>query len=154
MTIQNNVNIIPLGKEEFINNLGKDKQIEVVNKMYDSIKHLCDLTHFNPATPQYHSFVITNTQNNVAYIYDDKTNSYVSITKKELLFDLFHERGSDVRDFIEVNEEEIRPTIISRVNKFIDRLDTEPLYLKEKGNQLKVYIYNKTKNFDINSLTN
>ena len=124
LTIQNNINIIPLGKENFSSILAKEKQIEVVNSIFNSIKHLCDLTHFNPDTPQYYSFVITNTQNNIAYIYDDKTNSYISITKKELIFDLFHERGSDVRDFIEINEEDIRPSVENRVNKFIDRIDT------------------------------
>ena len=150
LNIQQNINIIPLGKENFVNNLDKETQIAVVKKHFGCIKYLCDITHFNPKTPQYQSFVITNTQNNIAYIYDEKSKDYVPITKKELLHNIFHERGSDVREFIECNEQEIKTSLIDIAVKFIDRLDTEPTFLKEKGNEFKVYIYNKTKDIDIN----
>ena len=72
LTINNNINIIPLGKENFVDKLDKEQQIAVVNSIYNSIKQLCNFTHFNPDTPQYHSFVITNNQNNIAHTYDDK----------------------------------------------------------------------------------
>jgi hypothetical protein len=146
----NNINIIPLGKEEFINNLDKKSQIAVVNSMYDSIKHLCNITHFNPKTPQYLSFVITNTQNNIAYSYDEDKNDYRTVTKTELMEELVHERISDIRDFMEYNEDDIKPSIIVRMNKFIDRLDTDKQYLKKKCNELKVLVYDMTKDVDIN----
>ena len=151
---QNTINIIPLGKEEFINNLDKKSQIAVVNSMYNAIKHLCNITHFNPKTPQYLSFVITNTQNNIAYSYDDDENDYKTITKTELMEELVHERINDIRDFMEYNEDDIKPSIIVRMNNFIDRLDTDRLYFKKKCNELKVLVYDKTKDVDINRFKN
>ena len=148
----NTINIIPLGKEEFVNNLDKKSQIAVVNSMYDSIKHLCNITHFNPKTPQYFSFFITNTQNNIAYSYDEDKNDYKTVTKSDLMKELIHERTSDIRDFMEYNEDELKPSIIGRMNKFIDRLDTDKQYFKKKCNDLKVLVYDKTKDMIFNQL--
>ena len=153
--IQNNnynIRIIPLGKEDFIHLLNKETQIAIVNKGYGCIKYFLDKTHFNPDTPQYRSFVITNTQNNIAYIYDDDTGKYTEITKNDLMFSIFDERGNDVRNFIEFNEDDIQSGVIRKVNNFLDRLDTDQVYAKKKGGELKVYIYSKTKDFDMKSL--
>ena len=152
LTINNNINIIPLGKEDFINTLNKEQQKRVVNSIYNSIKHLCNITHFNPDTPQYHSFVITNNQNNIAYTFDDKQNKFKVVTKEELIFDLIHERGSDIRDFIDINEEELRKGVCKRVKDFIDRLDTDRQYFKKKGNEIKALIYSNTRNKEINNI--
>jgi hypothetical protein len=149
--IQNNninINIIPLGKEDFINSLDKETQKQILSKTYDSIKYFLDITHFNPDTPQYRSFAITNTQNNIAHVYNDETMKFEPVTKDDLMFNLIHERGCDMRDMIELNKDELRPITVSNVNKFINRLDTDTTYSKKKGNELKVHIYNKTKNMD------
>jgi hypothetical protein len=148
--IQNNINIniIPLGKEDFINNLDKEVQKSILNKAYDGIKYFLDITHFNPDTPQYCSFAITNTQNNIAHVYNDETMKFEPVTKDDLMFNLIHERGCDMRDMVELNKDELRPITISKINKFINRLDTDTIYSKKKGNELKVHIYNKTKNMD------
>jgi hypothetical protein len=153
--IQNNsgtINIIPLGKEEFVNNLDKQSQIDVVNSLYGSIKHLCNITHFNPDTPQYHSFAITNTQNNIGYSYDNNRKIYKSVSKIELIEELIHERTNDIREFMEYNINELNPKIIKRLNGFIDKLDTNRLYLKKKCNELKTIVYDNTKHIDINKL--
>jgi hypothetical protein len=150
LTINNNntINIIPLGKENFVDILDKEDQKRVVNSLFDSIKHLCNITHFNPDTPQYHSFIITNNQNNIAHIFDDKENKFKVVTKDELLFDLIHERGCDIRDFIEVNEGEIKKPVCRRVNDFIDKLDTDRRYYKKHSNELKALIYSNTRDKD------
>jgi hypothetical protein len=145
LTINNTINLIPLGKENFVDILDKEDQKRVVNSLFDSIKYLCNITHFNPDTPQYHSFIITNNQNNIAHIYDDKQNKFKVVTKDELLFDLIHERGCDIRDFIEVNEDELKKPVCKRVNDFIDRLDTDRRYFKKHSNELKTLIYSNTK---------
>ena len=147
-----NIKIIPLGKEDLVNILSKDQQIKTVNSLYDSIKYLCDITHFNPNTPQYHSFLITNMQNNIAYLYDEDKNIYKPITKDELMNSLVHERGNDIRDFMEFNGDKINQRILDRLNNFIDKLDTDKQYFKKKMNEMKVYIYYKTKNMNVNKL--
>jgi hypothetical protein len=144
--IQINFQLTPIGKENFVYNLDKETQLAVVNKTYDSINHLCQITHFNPNTPEYNSFAITNSQNNLAYMYNDKTKKYDVITKDKLLFELMHERGCDIRDFIDTYKEEIRPCIRNRTTSFLDKLETDKTYYKKKSLELKTQIYNNTKN--------
>lgn len=144
-----NINVIPIGKEDFVNTLSKKQQIETINKVYDCIKHLCNITHFNPTTPQYHSFAITNMQNTVAYSYDDEEKDYSVVSKEELMEELIFERANDIRDFLEFNAADINPKIAIKINNFIDKLDINKLFFKKKANDLKVLIYNKTRNIDI-----
>ena len=77
-----NNTIIALGKEDFRHVLSKQQQIDIVNKGTDCIKYFLNITHFNPNTPQYLSFIITNSQNKIAYIYDEDTNQYVATKQK------------------------------------------------------------------------
>lgn len=144
-----NLQIVPLGEEDFRHVLTKKQQIDIVNKGVDCIKYFLNITHFNPDTPQYKSFVITNAQNNIAHIYDNDTKQYVPITKDELMFNIVDERCDDIREFIEFHEDDIKAGVVKRVNKFIDRMETDLQYNKKKIRELRVYIYNKTKNFNI-----
>jgi hypothetical protein len=144
-----NLNVVPLGQENFRHVLSKEQQIAIVNKGVDCIKYFLNITHFNPNTPQYKSFIITNAQNNIAHIYDDDSNQYVPITKDELMFNIIDERCDDIRDFIEFHEDDIKESVVKRVNKFIDRMETDIQYNKKQLRDLRVYIYNKTKFFNI-----
>jgi hypothetical protein len=145
-------NIIPLGQEDFRYVLTKEQQIAIVNKGQDCIKYFLNITHFNPDTPQYQSFIITNTQNNIAYIYDEESKDYVAITKDELLNNIFDERCDDIRNFAEYHEDNIHKGIVKRVHRFINKLETETQFNKKIGGELKVYIYDKTKHIDINKM--
>ena len=91
-------------------------------------------------------------QNNIAYMYDGKTNTYIETTKSELMNTIFDERGNDIRNFIEFNEDKISSNIANRVNNFLDKLDTDQKYSKKKGAEYKVYIYSRTKNYDMKEL--
>jgi hypothetical protein len=144
-----NINIIPLGKEDFVNNLDKEVQKKILSKTYDGIKYFIDITHFNPDTPQYRSFAITNTQNNIAHVYNEETKQFEPVTKDDLMFNLIHERGSDMRDMAELNKDELKTVTINNVNKFINRLDTDAAYNKKKSNELKVHIYKQSKKLDV-----
>jgi hypothetical protein len=152
--IQQHINIIPLGKEDFINTLDKETQLSIIKKYNGCIKYFLDVTHFNPDTPQYRSFAITNTQNNIAYMYNDDSKSFDATSKADLLFNIIHERGCDIRDMIELNKDTLKPITINKVNTYIDKLDTDQVYHKKESNTLKVKIYNNTKTFDSNYSNN
>ena len=78
-------------------------------------------------------------------MYSDKTNKYEIVTKDTLIFELMHERGCDIRDFIDVCNDEIKPSIKTRTNNFLNRLETDKVYYKRKAISLKTAIYNNTK---------
>lgn len=75
---------------------------------------------------------------------------YKSVSKIELIEELIHERTNDIREFMEYNINELNAKIIKRLNVFIDKLDTNRLYLKKKCNELKTLVYDNTKHIDIN----
>jgi DNA-directed RNA polymerase subunit RPC12/RpoP len=152
--IQNNinVNIIPLGKEDFVNTLSKETQLEIINKSHGGIKYFIDKTHFNPETPQYRSFAITNTQNNVAHVYDEEIKGYKATTKDYLMFNLFHERGCDIRDMIELHKDTLKDITVKHVNGCIDKLDTDKTFAKKHESELKVHIYNNTRDIDLHNI--
>lgn len=70
------------------------------------------------------------------------------------MFNILDERCDDIRSFMEYNEDDIRANVIKRVNNFIDRLETDTLYNKKKIRELKVFIYDKTKNVKVSKLNN
>lgn len=145
-----NNTIIALGKEDFRHVLSKQQQIDIVNKGTDCIKYFLNITHFNPNTPQYLSFIITNSQNKIAYIYDEDTNQYVATTKDELIFNIFDERCDDIREFIEFHEDEIKAGIVKRVHQFINRIESDHKFNKKQVGELRVFIYDKTKHLNVN----
>jgi hypothetical protein len=145
-----NVNIIPLGKEDFVNTLSEEMQLNIIKNSLGNLTYFIDKTHFNPDTPQYKSFAITNTQNNIAYVYDDETKGFKATTKNLLMFNLYHERGCDIRDMIEVNKDKLKDFTVKKLIEFVNKLDTDAIYLKKKSNELKAHIYNKTKSLDFN----
>jgi hypothetical protein len=60
-----------------------------------------------------------------------------------------HERGCDIRDFIDTYGEDIRPCVKNRTNTFLDKLETDRQYYKKKSILLKTLIYDNTKNINI-----
>ncbi len=87
-------------------------------------------------------------------MFNDKTNKFEIVTKNDLLFEILHERGCDIRVFMDTFENDIKPGIKQKTTKFIDRLETDKIYNKKKGSELKVLIYNETKDIDINKSKN
>ena len=141
-TINNTYNIIALGHENLTDIFTKKEKINVLkNKLY-SLPYLVEYTHFNDKYPQFKNILITNTQNNIAYKYDNKKNKFIAIDKNELLEDLVNERMFDINTFYDELETELDEKTKSIIDKVKDKIENDPEFREMKKKYIKLIIYN------------
>ncbi len=63
--------IIQLGREKLSDVFSKKEKIAVLKKGYNCLPYLVEYTHFNDKYPQFKNILITNTQNNIGYRYNE-----------------------------------------------------------------------------------
>ena len=71
-------NIVQLGKEDLVNTLSDKEQLKVLNKKYNSLNFLIDYIHCNEKFPEFNNVIITNLQNNIAYIFNHEKNRFIA----------------------------------------------------------------------------
>ena len=69
-------NIVQLGQEDLVNTLSEKEQLKVLNKKYKSLNYLIDYIHCNEKFPEFNNVIITNLQNNIAYMYDKEKKTF------------------------------------------------------------------------------
>lgn len=162
INITNNINIVPFGFEELGCTLSNKEQIEVIKKKYDSLRYLTELVHFNDKYPQFQNIVITNCQNNIAYMFDKNEKGFKVISKQELIWNIINERTSDIKDFINFQDEFISDKDKKITSKFIksilgsedNNFEINKELFNEEYNKIKFMIYNKSKKKDLKKLLN
>jgi len=135
--------IVQLGCENLHEFLSIDEQINIIKKLYSSIKYM--VKHVYTKYPQFRNCKITNLQNNVAYIYDDATKQFDACDKNDVLNNLIFERINDIQSFLQ-NEnvaKRLKSNHIEKMNnileEFEDQDNTKYKVLKE---ELKYILYN------------
>ena len=138
--INNNI-ILKLGNEELSNIFSEKEKINILEKGYKCLDYIIQYTHFNDNYAQFKNILITNLQNNIAYKYDDNTNSFITITKDELLYEVINERMCDINEFYEKYKDFIKDNIRTAIDTFISNMD-KPKYEETKKTEIKLIIYN------------
>jgi hypothetical protein len=138
--INNNI-ILKLGNEELSNIFSKKEKIEILQKGYKCLNYIIQYTHFNDNYSQFKNILITNLQNNLAYKYDNSTNSFITVTKNELLNKVINERMFDINEFFEEYKDNIKENIRTAIETFISNMD-RPKYEENAKNEIKLIIYN------------
>ena len=86
---------------------------------------------------------ITNLQNTIGYMYDEKQNNFIAVNKNELLNDLLDSRMYDIEKFYEEFEEKLEPSRAEKIKMFIERMNDEEDCLKGlKKEEIKLILYN------------
>ena len=92
-TINNNtINIIQLGKEDLSKMLSTDEKMKILNRQAMGINDLVKLVHTSGKYKKCMNVYITNLQNTIGYMYDEKQNTFIAVNKNELLNDLLDSR--------------------------------------------------------------
>ena len=112
---------------------------------YCSLHHLVEYAHFNDKYPQFKNILITNTQNTLAYKYDNKKKQFVAVNKDELLDDIVGERMCDINSFYEELENELDEKTKEILDKVKDKIESDPAYKELKKKDIKLIIYNNRK---------
>ena len=146
-TINNTINIVPLGSENLNQILTDKEKLAILNKKYNSINELINKVHVLPDNRynQFKNVYITNLQNDVAYEYNNSIKQFQAVDKNELLEKLIDKRMIDIETFaLELDEKNNLPPELSElIDKFIEQMwvDNSELKLK-KIKQVKLLLYN------------
>ena len=138
----NNINIIALGGESLDTLFSKNQQISILNHKYQCLPHLIKEVHFNDSYPQFKNILITNTQNTIAYKYDNNEKKFIAIDKNDLLEDIILERMGDIETFYDNTNNELDARTKNIIQTFIDKMDTNEEYKENKKKEIKLIIYN------------
>lgn len=138
--INNNI-ILQLGKEDLNSIFTKEEKINILKKGFQSLNFLIEYTHFNDKYSQFKNILITNLQNNIAYRYEHKTNSFITISKNELLDDIINERMYNINEFYDEYKDEITNKMQDIIEKFIEKMNDNK-YEEYKKKDIKLIIYN------------
>jgi hypothetical protein len=142
-TNNNIINIIELGKENLSEIFSKQEKLNILRKGKGCFTHLIEYTHLNEKYPQFHSILITNMQNNIAYLYNTETNKFEATTKDELLHNIFVEQTIHIYDFNNECGKYLSEIEKKRIQEVIDKLDNNcEIFEKNQKNKLKLIIYN------------
>ena len=138
----NNNIIIQLGKEDLINSLSTAEQLNILNKKNECLSHIIKHVHFNNNYPQFKNVIITNSKNNIAYIYDEKEQKFLATTKDKMLDELIINRMSDIEEFYESNMSSIDIPTQTKIKSFIDKMESDINFINKKKQDIKLIIYN------------
>jgi hypothetical protein len=139
----NYINIIQLGNESISDLFSQNQQIGILKCRHQCLSKLIKEVHFNDKYPQFKNILITNTQNNIAYKYDNKENNFVAIDKKELLDDIISERIGDIETFYDNQLEFLDTKTKEVIDFFINKMDdNKSEYYEDKVKEIKFLIYN------------
>ena len=139
----NNITIIQLGKENLSELLTKQEKLGILNRQAMGINDLVELTHASGKYKNCMNVYITNLQNTIGYMYDEKQNNFIAVNKNELLNELVDSRMYDIEKFYDEFQEKIDPTKGQKIKKFIDRMNNDEDCLKGlKKEEIKLILYN------------
>ena len=129
-----------------------DTVLKIVNKCRYSVEESIKLVHFNDNRPEYKNVLITNLQNNIAYIFDG--NKFIAQNKEIILNELFDSHFGNIESYM-LNDDIIRKLnndilykylikFINEINKDEKNKDYKNGYKYFKINEIKTLIYNNT----------
>ena len=81
-------------------------------------------------------------QNNIAYLFDEKENKFITISKTELINDIIRERMSDIEYFYEELKLELDEMTKKKIDDFLYKIENDDKYKELKKSQIKIILYN------------
>jgi hypothetical protein len=152
-TVNNTYNIIALGHENLTNVFSRKEKMAILKYRYCSLPHMVEYTHFNDKYPQFKNILITNTQNTLAYKFDNKKKQFITVDKNDLLEDIIDERMCDLSSFYDELENDLDEKTKEIIEIVKEKIDSDPAYKELKKKDIKLIIYNNRKKVD-KDLTN
>ena len=150
-TINNNYNIIALGHENLTDVFSRKEKMAILKYKYCSLPHLVEYTHFNDKYPQFKNILITNTQNTLAYKFDNKKKKFITVNKNDLLDDIIDERMCDLSSFYDELENDLDEKTKEILEIVKEKIESDPAYKELKKKDIKLIIYNNREKVDKDS---
>lgn len=139
-------NIVQLGNENLVEALSKKEQIKILKKKYQSLNYLVDYIHCNNKFPEFNNVIITNLQNNIAYMYDKDKNHFIAKKKDDLIDDIIYYRMSDLEEFYDIHLENLDNKTKEIICDVINKMDGDNKFINKKKDEIKLVLYNNKNN--------
>jgi hypothetical protein len=157
-TINNITNKIIVGFcSEDIDIIPEIDKINILNSGYLALVKLIELMHLNKDYPQYQNIRIPNLKDNFAKTYDELTDTFTTVNKKDSIDDLICSRTCDLKS-IHKHLSNKHNNFHACVLKLIDKVESCKAgdiddkfkldFYKNLQKEVILLIYNKTKIFD------
>lgn len=116
----------------------KEKK-SILNLNANSINELIKKIHISPDKKykKCKNVYITNLQNDIGYMYDEKKNKFVAVKKQLIDYRLFV-----IESFMNEHKDELEPHIVKNLERFLERMDKDEDLIKIKKDQIKLILYN------------
>jgi len=150
-TVNNTYNIIALGHENLTNVFSRKEKMAILKYRYCSLPQLVEYTHFNDKYPQFKNILITNTQNTLAYKFDNKKKKFITVNKNDLLDDIIDERMCDLGSFYDELENDLDEKTKEILEIVKQKIESDPAYKELKKKDIKLIIYNNRDKVDKDS---
>ena len=142
-------NIVQLGNENLVETLSDQEQLKILKKKYQSLNYLVDYIHCNNKFPEFKNVAITNLQNNIAYMYDNKKRQFIATNKDALIDEIISYRMSDLGEFYDIHLESLDDKTQKIISELIAKMENDDKYIIKKKDQIKLLVYNnKDKTID------
>jgi hypothetical protein len=155
-TINNNNIKISFCTED-IDTISKEDKQGILNSGYLSLLKLIETMHLNKDYPEYQNIKIANLKDNFAKTYDEETETFTTVYKKDSIDDLICSRTCDLKSIykdLSNKKNNFHRCVLKLIDKIEscnggviddkDKLD----YYKNLQKEIILLIYNKTKMFN------
>jgi hypothetical protein len=152
--VHNHFKIEPFGKENILNIISDKEKKLIINQGSGSIEKLIEITNAGKYD-QFKNIVITNKRDNTAYIYDEKTNIFISCDKNWALNKLISNRLDNVEEiYNELDENNKLNDSTKKILSgfFIKFSDEDKIFIDENANNKEYKNYTDFKIDKVNNL--
>ena len=140
---EQNITIIPLGKENLVDFFTKEQQIRILKKMFGSFIHLIEYVHFSGKFKQFANIGITNLKSNIAYLYDEIDKKFNACDQNEAISELISERLQDMENFLENVKSHLTQTEVDKIKQLIEEIEEQKERYKLYVRKVRFMMYNK-----------
>lgn len=136
--------IIKFGDEEISSKLSIKEKEYLINSGFFSIQKMVELTNCGKYN-EFKNIIITNMNNNIAYIYNDEKGFFEAENCNECLMKLLNNRIMTLEQTLEdvINSKNVSAKMKNSVTKFIDELQQDEDKESQK-NKIKFILHNNT----------
>ena len=138
-----NITIIPLGKENLVEFFTPEQQVRILKKMFGSFIHLIEYVHFSGKFKQFANIGITNLKSNIAYLYDEIDKKFNACDQNEAISELISERLQDMENFLENVKSHLTQTEVDKIKQLIEEIEEQKERYKLYVRKLRFMMYNR-----------
>jgi hypothetical protein len=146
-----NIQLVALGKENLIDVLPQNEQIEILKQRCLALESLIKHVHFNDKYPQFQNMYIKDPSRNEIYIYDESSNDFILSNRNDEINKLIENRVNDITEFYDVNHNKLNINTKKVMAKFLEKIETEcenineSNYIDNKRHKIRNILYNGRK---------